>query len=287
MNIAIFGSCVSRDTCEFIPEANVLIYVARQSAVSLNHAHGETFRSVENLRSDFQRRMVVGDLTGDGSARIIEKKNSLDVILIDLTDERRGYWAFPDGTTITNSLEAEYCGVTKEARQAGARLVEFGSDEHFKNWTKGFTRLTTDLANAGLLRKTILLDIEWAASRTGARHPRWYFRKTAGRANNNIGRGFTSAFRKLREAKSIKEVLNTIPKSEPTDYQIFASRAISANKSYIRYRRLARELVPAVVTKQSRHLRIDPDHRWGPQPFHYRHEDYQSIVRAILGRGDL
>ena len=32
---------------------------------------------------------------------------TIDVVLLDLVDERRGFWKFPDGTTMTNSIEVE------------------------------------------------------------------------------------------------------------------------------------------------------------------------------------
>ena len=40
MKIAIFGSCVSRDTAEFMPDAEVVAYVARHSVTSLETPHG-------------------------------------------------------------------------------------------------------------------------------------------------------------------------------------------------------------------------------------------------------
>src|SRR5699024_12800939 len=92
------------------------------------------------LTSPYQRRMVTSDLNGTGTDRITEKADDLDFVLIDLIDERRGFWRFPDGTTMTNSLEIESCGAARTARRGGARLIEFGTDEHFTAWTTGFER---------------------------------------------------------------------------------------------------------------------------------------------------
>src|SRR5699024_5603388 len=100
-----------------------------------------------------------------------EKASDLDFVLIDLVDERRGFWRFPDGTTMTNSLEIESCGAAREARRVGARLIEFGTDEHFDAWKFGFEQLMAELKEASLWKRTILLDIEWAGAVDGAPHP--------------------------------------------------------------------------------------------------------------------
>src|SRR5699024_2309999 len=125
MKIAIFGSCVSRDTCEFLPDAEVVAYVARHSVTSLESPHGTSGVDLSELTSTFQKRMVTSDLRGNGVERIVKHARDLDLVLIDLVDERRGYWLFPNGTTMTNSLEIESCGAARDARRAGARLVEF------------------------------------------------------------------------------------------------------------------------------------------------------------------
>ena len=104
MKIAIFGSCVSRDTAEFIPDSDVVAYVARQSVASLDAPHGTQGIDLSELSSAFQKRMVTSDLKGNGVARIVKHADDLDLVLVDLVDERRGYWLFPDGTSMTNSL---------------------------------------------------------------------------------------------------------------------------------------------------------------------------------------
>lgn len=68
---------------------------------------------------------------------------------------------------------------------------------------------------------------------------------------------------------------------KPTEAEEYADRAFSANGDYIRYREKARSLTASSVVRESREVRIDRDHKWGPQPFHYRHADYQSIVDSI------
>ena len=67
MKVAIFGSCVSRDSVEFMPEAEVVAYVARHSVTSLEAPHGTAGVDLSELTSAFQERMVTNDLHGSGS----------------------------------------------------------------------------------------------------------------------------------------------------------------------------------------------------------------------------
>lgn len=282
MKIAIFGSCVSRDTAEFMPEAEVVAYVARHSVTTLESPHGTVGIDLSDLTSAFQKRMVTSDLTGTGLERIVKNANDLDVVLLDLIDERRGFWRFPDGATMTNSLEIESCGAARLARRSGARLVEFGTDEHFDRWKSGFTTLIDGLKDADLWEITIFLDIEWARAIDGAQHPQNDGFAKAGRQWRRLQRGSREAVRGLSRGRGVGEVWRTLRNVQPTEAERFAERALSANADYIRYRNEARSLTVSSVMKSSNEVRIDRNHKWGPQPFHYRHEDYKSIVHSIL-----
>lgn len=281
MKIAIFGSCVSRDTAEFIPEAEVVAYVARHSVVSLQSPHGIKGTDLGELPSAFQKRMVTSDLKGTGMARIGKNAEDLDVVLIDLVDERRGFWLFPEGTTMTNSLEVESCGAARNARRCGARLVEFGTDEHFRMWKSGFDTLITGLKDAGLWERAILLDIEWAGAVDGARHPQNDGFSKWGRQWRRLQRGTREAGRGLAKGQGIGQAWQSLRMVKSTEAEDYADRAQSANSDYIRYREEARSLTASSVIRASSEVRIDKDHKWGPQPFHFRETDYQSIVDSI------
>lgn len=282
MKIAIFGSCVSRDTAEFIPDAEVVAYVARHSVASLVSPHGTDGVDVTGLNSAFQKRMVTGDLKGNGIARIVKSGKDLDFVLVDLVDERRGYWLFTDGTTMTNSLEVESCGAARDARREGARLVEFGTDEHFESWKTGFEKLIEGLIAADLWDRTVLLDIEWAAALDGARHPQNDSLAKVGRSWRKLQRGTREASRSLSKGQSIGEAWRSLSTVKPTEAEEYADRAAAANEKYHRYRDSARMMVSSTVTRTSSEVRISRSHKWGPQPFHYRDEDYQSIVRSVI-----
>ena len=281
MKIAIFGSCVSRDTAEFMPEAEVVAYVARHSVTSLESPHGTAGIDLSDLNSAFQKRMVTNDLDGSGLERIVNNASDLDVVLLDLVDERRGFWQFPDGTTMTNSIEVESCGAAREARRSGARLIEFGSEEHFVRWKSGFVQLVDGLRDAGLWEKTILLDIEWAGAVDGAQHPQSDSLAKLGRSWRRLQRGSREASRRLIRGQGIAEALTSLRDVRPTEAEEYADRAAAANADYVRYRRFAMTMVKSTVTRSSSQVRISRDHKWGPQPFHYRDEDYRSIVQSV------
>ena len=281
MKIAIFGSCVSRDTAEFLPEAEVVAYVARHSVTSLESPHGTAGIDLSDLNSAFQKRMVTNDLDGSGLERIVNNASDLDVVLLDLVDERRGFWQFPDGTTMTNSIEVESCGAAREARRSGARLIEFGSEEHFVRWKSGFVQLVDGLRDAGLWEKTILLDIEWAGAVDGAQHPQSDSLAKLGRSWRRLQRGSREASRRLTRGQGIAEALTSLRDVRPTEAEEYADRAAAANADYVRYRRFAMTMVKSTVTRSSSQVRISRDHKWGPQPFHYRDEDYRSIVQSV------
>lgn len=281
MKIAIFGSCVSRDTAEFMPEAEVVAYVARHSVTSLESPHGTNGIDLSDLTSAFQKRMVTSDLKGTGLERIVKNAKDHDVVLLDLVDERRGFWKFPDGSTMTNSLEIESSGAARTARREGARLVEFGTDEHFARWRAGFAKLINELNAAGLCEKTILLDIEWAGAIDGAQHPQNDGFASLGRRWRRLQRGSREAGRDLSRGRGLAEAWQSLRNIKPTEAEEYADRAFSANSDYIRYRREARSLTASAVVRESRELRIDRNHKWGPQPFHFRHADYESIVESI------
>lgn len=281
MKIAIFGSCVSRDSVEYMTDAKVLTYVARHSVTSLESPHGTDGVELSELSSAFQERMVTSDLQGSGLKRIADNGSDIDIVLLDLVDERRGFWLFSDGTTMTNSLEVESCGAARAARRGGARLVEFGTDEHFTAWKSGYTKLVEGLKEARLWDRAILLDIEWAGAVDGAQHPQSDSLAKLGRSWRRLQRGGREMSRSLSRGEGVVEALASLRYVRPTEAEEYADRAAAANADYARYRSFASSLVPSTVTRTSDQVRISKDHKWGPQPFHYRDEDYRLIVQSI------
>lgn len=170
--VFIWGSCVSRDTFEHVDPTDYRLecYVARQSAVSaisrpVNLIEAPTFDS------RFQQRMVSGDFASSLERDLAERSDNADLILIDLVDERLGFYVLPDDSVITRSVEFIRSG-GEGSLPAGSRHVPFGSREHFDRWTHAIG-LVSDLIHREVPNaEVVLLDIPWAAlSSTGEPTP--------------------------------------------------------------------------------------------------------------------
>jgi hypothetical protein len=144
----------------------VAAYVARQSLLS-----SEVSADLEGVEDDlglphaFQRRMIVGDWSGDLWGQISDAQSAsiVDLILWDIVDERHGVYVMPDGGVVTRSIDllgSEYL----KSLVSDAELVPFGTDEHFKEWAAAAGRFAARLRREGLMEKTVVLDVPWAES---------------------------------------------------------------------------------------------------------------------------
>src|SRR5699024_11163024 len=123
----------------------------------------------------------------------------------------------------------ESCGAARYARRSGARLVEFGSDEHLAAWKIGFERLIAEFKEAGLWERMILLDIEWAGAADGAQHPRHDRIAKLGRMWRKLQRGTREAGRELSKGRGVGEALSSLWSVKPTEAEGHADRAAAAN----------------------------------------------------------
>lgn len=156
----IWGSCVSRDTFEFLPDDYQLLgYVARQSWISVGSVAGQV--EIGEMTSDFQRRMTEGDAAGDALDRIEAKADETDLLLLDLCDERLGILELQDGSVITRSVEKIGNGAQTTLDDDG-RALALGDSVHFERWRAAAAAIRDRLAAQGLLGKTLVLAPEWA-----------------------------------------------------------------------------------------------------------------------------
>jgi hypothetical protein len=170
--VFIYGSCVSRDTFEHLdPEQfELLEYVARQSVLSA------TTRPVESLappvlESRFQQRMVTGDFQSSLRPLLAQHAAEIDVLLIDLTDERLGVYLLPDGTVVTRSVELIESGAEQTLPQ-GAHYVAFGTQQHYEYWSGAIRALGDSIRQTAPRAAIALLDIPWAEwSESGQQTP--------------------------------------------------------------------------------------------------------------------
>lgn len=284
--VAVLGSCVSRDTCEFLTNSTVSAYVARQSAIVALCPVGDRRFSALDLKSSFQVKMFEGDQQADGPMRIVDSEP--DLILTDLADERRGVWRFPDDSYLTNSIEAYRTGVEQWAPELGARLIPFGSNEHFSLWAEGFDAQFTYLKEQGYADKLVFLDIEWAAALDGSPYPVGGVRQAVGRIARRTQRRGRNLLRSINNGQGIAKSIMTNTKIPETQAETFAREARWANSAMVRYADHIRGLAKNTITRKSNELRIDETHKWGPEPYHYRTQDYIAFAKDIelLNIGD-
>jgi hypothetical protein len=164
--VLIYGSCVSRDTFEFLDPSrySLLRYIARQSLISAFSPADVDDLDLGALSSPFQRRMVLGDIAGSLAQDLFDLGDRTDLILWDLCDERLGVYRHTSGAVVTRSVELVRSGA--ELRFATWEHIPFGTDDHFALWDEALSRFVVLLEEATLARKVLLLAVPWAA-RTG------------------------------------------------------------------------------------------------------------------------
>ncbi|MFB9777557.1 DUF6270 domain-containing protein [Brevibacterium otitidis] len=252
LQVAVFGSCVSRDTCEYLPSAEVAPYVARQSAIVHLNPAGARRWSDEALDSAFQAKMFNGDMEADAVERLLAVEP--DVLLIDLIDERRGVWVFPDGTYLTNSVEAYRTGVDDWAPKEGGRLIPFGSDEHFRLWSAGFVSVMRRLqAKSSALM--FFIDLDWAELIDDA-DPSHGLVALGGRAVRRVRRGLRAAVRDMREGKEYGVLLRDLCLPPATEREKLRGEARRANRQFRRYRQFAQSRIDGVHIRGSSELSV-------------------------------
>lgn len=173
-NVLLYGSCVSRDTYEFLDEGfNLVGYTARQSLISAC-TPPVTVPAEPGLASTFQRRMLIKDFSSSIRATLTERPKEIDLLVLDLVDERVGVVPVGSGRYLTRSQELLDSGLLKHIPEARAP-VHFGSDEHFALWRPAAATLLGVLQQTGLLARTLLIEATFAArTDTGAPASRWW-----------------------------------------------------------------------------------------------------------------
>lgn len=163
IRVLIVGSCVSRDTFEFLnPDVFTLAgYVARQSLISAFGRAGEPHFDVSVLPSAFQRRMLEGDARSSLPGLVGELADGVDLVLWDLVDERLGILDHVNGGTSTDSVELRHAQSLGQAT-AGPTGPAFGSPEHLARFTAALAPWRALLAHHDLLSRTLLLAPPWA-----------------------------------------------------------------------------------------------------------------------------
>lgn len=162
LNVAIFGSCVSRDAVGFAPEAlTPAHYTARQSWVSaLSPACWAP--PLARLSSPFQRRMVRNDFHSSLFKSLAEQAPSADLVLLDIVDDRLGVIEYFPRRFITLSTELSDSGLLTGDRFLRRRRLHLGEVEHLRRFTLAAERVKSELMRAEAWKKTLLIRATWA-----------------------------------------------------------------------------------------------------------------------------
>lgn len=281
LQLDIWGSCVSRDTVEEMPDAQPRAYVARQSAIVTLCPAVDLEIPMERLESDFQRRMLDGDRHANAGDRLAD--SSAAAVLVDLVDERRGVWKFPDGSFLTNSVEAYHTGIDKWGRERNGRLIEFGTDEHFGLWKEGFQQVLATMRHRS--DPILLLDIAWAEVFEGQDSPRGP-KALMGLLSRKVKRGTREMTRAVARGESLVSSVGRMVTPADTRAEQLIADSRRANVETRRYVQVAESLVDAVIRRTVGEVRMNSEHKWGVGPYHYRDSDYGGIandIRNVLG----
>jgi hypothetical protein len=160
-NLMIYGSCVSRDAFTLLePDYKLLSYVARQSMISAMSKPTELLNG-EALNSAFQDRSLAGDVRSSLLQTLRRFANEVDVLVIDLTDERLGVVRLPDGTYVTRSHELVSSGRLNGVR-GRTQVIPALTEQHWTLWEAAATRLFDAIGQLGLRDRTLVLNTPWA-----------------------------------------------------------------------------------------------------------------------------
>lgn len=156
--VFVLGSCVSRDMFEFaeVPLAGYRARSSFGSIASLGFTVDEEALKVN--QSDFQRRMVRGDLEKTNVA--LAHRSPGKAILVDLIDERLPLME-SDRRLYTDSPELRATSLS-----LGGRRIDPYSTEYFERFEEGWKQF-----DAGVPTKTILLNrVHWSTKKEDGSH---------------------------------------------------------------------------------------------------------------------
>ena len=159
----VVGSCVSRDTFEFLDPAHFELsgYLARQSLISAFGPEAPPPVDPALLTSPFQRRMLEADAGSSLPEALRVAAPEVDLLLWDLVDERLGVLDHPGGGVSTDSVELRT--QLRGERPAGLTPTDFGTPAHLERFTAALPRWHDLLSELGLLSRTVLVAPPWAS----------------------------------------------------------------------------------------------------------------------------
>lgn len=160
-NLMIYGSCVSRDAFEVLDSGYRLLgYVARQSMISALSPPTDLLKG-EDLGSAFQNRSLAGDIRSNLLQNLRRHAADIDLLVIDLADERLGVIRLPDASYVTHSKELIASG-RLGAVPGTKTVIDVATETHWTLWETSANRLFGAITRMGLHEKTLVLNTPWA-----------------------------------------------------------------------------------------------------------------------------
>lgn len=169
--VAILGSCVSRDMIQMSLSdmTRVPVYVARQSVLSYYRPATDNKPEHPEFPHPFQLNSYKSDVYGTGLKQVLIAED-IDLVLIDLVDERHGVYVSPIGEVITRSIDGIPTGLYDTLTDWD--LVEFGTPEHLVAYSQQADMMKDKLIEKGLFEKTVVIHSPWATHlKTGEEAP--------------------------------------------------------------------------------------------------------------------
>lgn len=174
--VLLYGSCVSRDMLGYAGAGYDLIeYVARQSLISTT-SHAVDLPAEPVLDSPFQRRMVIGDFASSIGVGLAGRAREIDLLVLDLVDERLGVVHVPGKGYLTRSQELLDSGLLEHFPDASS-MIAFGSSEHVALWRPAAATFLGILKQTGLIDRTFMIEATFAArTDVGTSATKWWRR---------------------------------------------------------------------------------------------------------------
>lgn len=155
----LFGSCVSRDAIDsgIVAGTIQLDHIfSRSSIASLVGTPCVDEAMISRIKSNFQRKVVRADMDKSFLSVLSDlKDDDVDILLIDLMEERFSLIEMLDGQIITLSDEFK----EHANPQMKGRHVESGSQMYYHLWHLGWERIKEILIEKNWLSKVRILEV--------------------------------------------------------------------------------------------------------------------------------
>lgn len=164
-NIFIYGSCIGRDSFEALSGTHTLVgYVARQTVISAMSRSTEMLQG-SDLRSNWQTRMLNGDLASNLRGQLRHHTSNIDLLLMDMADERLGVHKLLDGSFVSRSHELVSSGRLGNLTPIPG-TIQMGTARHWEFWKRAANKYAQLLDDLGLKQKALVVHTPWTSRST-------------------------------------------------------------------------------------------------------------------------